>query len=254
MDIKQELNYKLFMQREENVKHLEYEKEFGFYKAIASGNMKEVLERHKEYEKTVGYTNTQSKNGVLSQNPLQNQKFHFVILAAMITRFCVESGLERETAYNMSDIFIQRVDLCTSIPQINELQLSMVVEYTTLMQENRKRNVYSRQITKCIDYIYDNLHHKPTVNDIAEYLRMTPAYLSKLFAKEVKMPLSTYIKEQRITAAANMLQYTDYSISEISEYFEFSSQSHFTSAFQSMYGLTPKKYRDKYAVKSMPHT
>lgn len=250
MDIKHELNHKLFMQREENIRHLEREKEFGFYNAIASGNMKDVEERKKEYEATDFYTTSQGKNGTLSQNPLQNQKFHFVILTSMICRFCVEAGLERETAYSMSDIFIQRADLCISIPQIMGLQTRMITEFTLLMQKNRKRNIYSKPITKCIDYIYNNLHHKLTVNSIAEYLDMTPAYLSRLFSKEVDMSLSAYIKEQRLIAAADMLQYSDYTISDISEYFEFSSQSHFTSAFQDNYGVTPKKYRDKYAAQS----
>ena len=38
----------LFMQQQDQSRHLDYEKEFGIYKAIAHGNMDEVLARHKE--------------------------------------------------------------------------------------------------------------------------------------------------------------------------------------------------------------
>lgn len=252
MDIKHELNHKLFSQREENSKHLEYEKEFGFYRAIASGDIDDVNRRHQQYIDSDGYTTSESKNGILSKNPLQNRKFHFVILAAMITRFCVEAGLEREIAYNMSDIYIQKADLCTSIAQIDTLQSGMINDFTLRMRDNQKKNVYSRPIAKCIDYIYNNLHHKLRVTDIAEHLAMNPSYLSKLFSKEVGVSLSAYIKDKRLDAAAQMLQYSDYSITDISEYFDFSSQSHFTAAFQEKYGITPKRYRDKFATRSMP--
>lgn len=252
MNIRQELNHKLFMQREENIRHLDYEKEFGLYMAISSGDIDEVVRLHTQYEKTNRYTTESDRNGILSQNPLQDRKFHFVILAALIARFCVAAGMEREIAYSMSDIYIQKADLCTTLPQIDKLQTDMIMEYTSQMRENKKSNIYSRQISRCIDYIYNNLQLKLTVADIADYLQMTPTYLSKLFAREVGMPISSYIKEQRLKAAANMLLYTDSGISEISEYFNFASQSHFTNAFQKMYGMTPKKYRDSYTAKSMP--
>ena len=39
---------------------------------------------------------------------------------------------------------------------------------------------------------------------------------------------------------------------EIADYFVFSSQSHFTSAFQEKYDMTPKKYRDTHSNHVMP--
>ena len=112
MNIDKEVNMKLFQQQQEQSRHLDYEKEFGIYKAIANGNMEEVKARHKEYEEHKGYTTGNDKNGVLSADPLQNAKYHFVILAAMTSRFCAQYGLPREIAYSMSDIFIQRMDVC----------------------------------------------------------------------------------------------------------------------------------------------
>lgn len=252
MDIKRELNYKLFSQHEEHSSHLQYEKEFGFYNAIAAGDIEDVKRRHAMYLETKAYSTSTDKNGILSQNPVQNRKYHFAILSAMIARFCVEAGLDREIAYSMSDIYIQKMDVCTSIPQIDELQTTMIMDFTTRMHENRKKNIYSKPIARCIDYIHNNLHKKLQVTDLAEYLSMTPAYLSRLFSKEVGVPISAYIKSERLEAASNMLRYSDYSISDLAEYFGFSSQSHFTSAFQAQYGITPKKYRDHHANKSMP--
>lgn len=61
MNIDKEVNMKLFQQQQEQSRHLDYEKEFGIYKAIANGNMEEVKARHKEYEEHKGYTTGNDK-------------------------------------------------------------------------------------------------------------------------------------------------------------------------------------------------
>ena len=52
-----------------------------------------------------------------------------------------------------------------------------------------------------------------------------------------------YIQKEKCRHAAQMLQYTDYSISQIAQYFGFSSQSYFGACFQTWYGMTPNAYR-----------
>ena len=49
MDIKHEINHKLFLQREENIHHTSYTSEFGMYKAIAAGNLELVKELAKKF-------------------------------------------------------------------------------------------------------------------------------------------------------------------------------------------------------------
>ena len=61
MSFQRELNSKLLNQREENIKHLEYEKEFGFYKAIAAGDIDEVRKSQKEYKESKGYTTSTTR-------------------------------------------------------------------------------------------------------------------------------------------------------------------------------------------------
>ena len=93
MNIDKEVNMQLFMQQQEQSRHLDYEKEFGIYKAIAQGNMEEVKLRHKDYEDQNHYSKGDNRNGVLSADPVQNAKYHYVILAAMVSRFCAQYGL-----------------------------------------------------------------------------------------------------------------------------------------------------------------
>ena len=249
LSIDKELNHKLFIQRSEERKHFGFQNEFNLYTAIISGNDNEVKRARESYINAKKYNSHVEFEGILSHDPIRNQKYHFVVLASLITRFCVEAGLDREVAYNLCDLFIQKVDLCTSINQINEIRTEMIYKFTSLMKDNKKKGVYSRQVSKCIDYIYDNLYKNISLGEIADNLKVNPNYLSKLFSKEVGISISAYIKKQRLQTAANMLRGSDYAISEIAGYLCFSSQSHFTNSFKHEFGMTPKKYRDTYTTK-----
>lgn len=246
MPINRELNQSIFKNREENIRHPELDHEFGFYRAIATGNKTMVEDYKLLFAQRSNFDENENLQGMLSKDPVQSQKYHFAILAALISRLCLEEGLEQEVAYGMSDLYIQKVDTLTTVQQVFELRDKMVNDYTNVMHNTKKNQSYSRQTAKAIDYISNNLNTRITLTDLAEALDMAPSYLSKLFSKETGQSISVYIKEEKLKAAANMLQYSDISISDISEYYHFSSQSHFTAAFTEYHGLTPKKYRDKY--------
>lgn len=245
MSINKDLNVSIFKNREENIQHPELDHEFGFYRAIATGN-KAMVDEYKElFGRRKNFDENENLQGMLSQDPVQSQKYHFAILAALISRLCLEEGLDREVAYGMSDLYIQKVDTLTTVKQVFELRDKMVNDYTSTMQNIKKDQSYSRQTSKAIDFISNHLNARLTLSDVAEALDVTPSYLSKLFTKETGESISAYIKEEKLKAAANMLQYSDISITEISEYYHFSSQSHFTASFTEYHGITPKKYRDK---------
>lgn len=50
----------------------------------------------------------------------------------------------------------------------------------------------------------------------------------------------------RVERAANLLVYSEESISYIAEYVRFPSQSYMGRVFKKYMGMTPQKYRDKY--------
>ena len=49
-----------------------------------------------------------------------------------------------------------------------------------------------------------------------------------------------------VVRAANLLRYSDNSLSEIAEYVHFPSQSYFGKIFKKCTGMTPRAYRDRY--------
>ncbi|MCH5249969.1 MAG: helix-turn-helix domain-containing protein [Lachnospiraceae bacterium] len=228
-------------EREISNSHRPMEDEYTFYSAVRSGDLEAV---QNNLDKKVFADPTGM--GILSKNPLTNKKYHFVITTAMITRYCVEGGMELEQAYRLSDFYILKMDSCNSEQAIDELHRKMTLDFTNKMHLLKKNTVLSKPITLCIDYIYKHINDRITVDILSEYVKLSTSYLSRLFKKELGISVSDYIREKKIENAQNLLKYTDYSLVEIANYLSFSSESHFIHVFEDMVGMTPKKYRDTY--------
>lgn len=233
-----ELTYKAFLNREYEFRHSPFEKEFEFYYCVKCGDTDSV-------ERLMTPLGS-SGAGVLSQDPLRNLKYHFIVTIALITRFCVEGGMEMETAYTLSDLYILKADKCTCEKDIHALHREAVLEFTRQMNKLAHGNVYSKPVIMTMDYIYDNLHSKISEADIAEYISLSPSYISRLFKKEVGVTICTYIAVKRVETAQNMLKYSDYSPVDIGNYLAFTSHSHFISVFRKYTGMTPNEFRKKY--------
>lgn len=238
MDIQKKLSHVEFLNREYNVSHLSYEREMAFFQSIKDGDPEEAKRLFKPFNS--------EDMGKLSDDSLRNLKYHLTITVAFITRYCIEGGMEMEAAYNLSDIYIRSIDKCRTEDEINLLHREVVDDYAQRMQLIRKQNRYPRSVTVCLDYIYDNLHTRITLEKLAEITALSPAYLSKLFHKEVGMTVSAYITKKRIEAAENMLKFSEYSCLEISDYLCFSSESHFIQVFRKHTGYTPKSFRERF--------
>lgn len=238
MDVNKKLSHVEFLNREYNVSHLSYEREMAFFDCIKNGKVEEAKRLFKPLNS--------DELGRLSTDNLRNIKYHLIITVAFITRYCIEGGMEMETAYNLSDIYIQNIDNCTNQEEINHLHKKLIEDYAKRMQVIQKTNQYPKTIMICLDYIYDNLHTKVSLEQLADRVGLAPTYLSKLFHKEVGMTITAYILKKRIEASENMLKYSEYSCTEISNYLCFSSESHFIQVFKKITGFTPKQYREQF--------
>lgn len=237
-NIEQELTHTLFLQREYEIYHLPYNEELSFYDAVKKGDI--------ELIKQTMLPLTSERLGHLSDNPRRNLQYHLIVCIALITRFCMEGGMEYETAYTLSDLYIQRTDSCNTCQEVTSLHSEMIFDFTKRMKKLHQERILSPQIVLCMEYIFDHLHTPIIIEKLADYVHLNPNYLSTLFKNEIGIPIAFYIRSKRIEAAKNMLRYSDYSYIDISNYLTFHSHSHFISVFKKQVGITPKQYRTKY--------
>lgn len=233
------INYKNYL-KNEHIIHSPYEQELAYFESVKNGNINFLREHPAQL------ISGQKGLGMLSDNPLKNQLYHFIIGTSIAARFCVEGGLELDAAYSLSDYYIRTADKLINAQDIADLYQKMVLDFAGRMQTLNRRHVYAKPIVQSLDYIYNHLHEKINVKDIAEYVNLNPSYLSKLFKQECGISISGYICEQRLKAAENMLKYSDYTYSEIASALMFASQSYFIKVFKEKTGITPKEYRNRF--------
>lgn len=221
--------------------HRPLSEEYLFYQAVSTGDI-EVVRRNCEQERFMENEGV----GRLSRNPVTNMKYHFVITTAMITRLCGQNGMELEQSFRLSDFYIQKLDDLHTVEDIQSLHDEMVIDYTERMRKKLQEDITSRHIATCKDYIYSRIKEKITVEELAIELGVSASYLSRLFKKEVGVPLSTYVRDKKIEVAKDLLQFSSQSMIDIANYLSFSSQSHFIQQFKAVVGMTPKKYQDSH--------
>lgn len=235
------LNYEKFLERDV-VLHAPYERELSFYEWVKQGDTDKI----KEWRRQVPGISQETGMGTLSKDPVRNISYHIIISIAMITRFCIEGGMDPETAYSLSDMYIQMVDETHTIKELDALLTQVCLDFAVRMKQLKKAKVYSKNIVQCIDYIYQHMDERVTAQMLSEYCGLHVNYLSRLFKKETGQTITDYIRKSKLDTAKNMLKYSSYSYSDIAAGLAFSSQSHFTHVFHEQTHMTPKEYRDRY--------
>ena len=224
-----------FEHREDRTRHHTYDEDLYQYELLRRGDPRALEVGKKMFE---GPT-----TGSLSDDPLKNYQYLFVASITLACRFCIEGGMPSEMAFNLSDLYIRQMDRCRSVQEVFALHATMFRDYANRMQAVNRREIYSRQVHLCLDYIEHHLQEPLTVEILAEALGLSPTYLSTLFKKETGVAVSEYIRRQRIDTAKTLLQYTEFSCLEIAEYLCFSSDSHFSRIFRQYTGMTPTAFR-----------
>ena len=236
-----EQDINLFIQRAENIMHSPYEKELSFYDKVKKGKTDEVDAWMRAHP--IG---SEAGFGTLSENPLHNLRYHIIVSIAMITRFCMEGGMDPETAYGLSDAYIRKIDVIKNEAEMVVVHRKMCVDFAQRMQRLRKESIYSKHIVQCVDYIHAHITERITTDMLSKHLGLHVSYLSRLFKQETGVGVGEYIRMLKVETAQNLLKYSDYTFLEISNYLSFSSQSHFVKVFRETTGVTPREYRNQY--------
>lgn len=242
-DIDKQLAITEFSNREINFSHTQYDEEALQYQLLKAGDMDAVNVSRNYFR--------ESEKVKFTEDPIINMRYMFVVNATLATRYAIEGGLDSETAYNISDIFIRRMHRCSSLDEIRKAQSEMIKYFTSKVADSKSVHHYSKPIVLAIEYIQQNLHQSIRMEDLCEASFLSASYLSTLFKNETGFTISSYILNSRIQTAQNMLLHSDFSISQISEILAFNSESYFCCVFKKQCGISPAQFRKENYLKSL---
>jgi len=221
----------------EDIYHHTYQEEVKTMDYIREGNLEEVVGAVELLASTAGK---------LSENEIRNERNLGICSITLATRAAIEGGAAPAKAYKLSDLYINKIDQCKRMTEIFEYRKRSLYDFAKLVVEEREKRANSRYTEQCKEYIRKYYHQKICIPDIVEALGVSESHLSRIFKKETGESIQKYSMHMRIERAENLLKYSEASLTEISEYLCFSSQSHFGKVFKVYKNMTPKQYRDYY--------
>jgi AraC-like DNA-binding protein len=87
------------------------------------------------------------------------------------------------------------------------------------------------------------------ISGIAQKIGLSEEHFIRLFRKDIRMTPHQYFLRLKIEGASGLLMSSDKNIGEISDYFGFENQFHFSRMFKKCTGLSPIAYRQTYLQK-----
>lgn len=102
-------------------------------------------------------------------------------------------------------------------------------------------------IQSTVDHIREHHHQRLTVEQLAARAQVSPRQLHRKFRDVFGLSVREFLVKTRVQAASDALLHSDRPIAQIAAEFGFCDQSAFTQLFRKHMGLTPRRFRLRYA-------
>lgn len=182
------------------------------------------------------------ERAVLSKDPIRSLKNSLIASCTLFTRAVIESGVNGEDAYAMSDVFINHIESLEQMQPLREFEYEMLREFIDMV--HKKVHIQSTyHVSQIIKYISSNITERITLEALSKYTSKSPDYLSRLFKKELGINVTHYVLRQKIESAKYYLDYTTMNITDVAAMLGFSNSAHFTKVFKQYTGMTPSAYQ-----------
>ena len=100
---------------------------------------------------------------------------------------------------------------------------------------------------KIQQYIADHYSDRElSVKVLADFVYLTPTYLSNLFKKSTGYTIGQYLLDIRIEAAKQLLRNPEYKLYQVATMVGYEDSNYFTKIFKKKTDMTPSEYRKKW--------
>jgi len=188
----------------------------------------------------------------LAVSPLRSLKNSIIGSCTVYTRASIAGGVDSETAFMLSDLYIRQIENINSTVEAENLEYDMLIAFIDLVSQNVGPK-YSPTIGKAMRYIQHHIQFKLSLSDVAAHVGIHPNYLCSLFKTEVGQSIMQVYDQERCEAIKRFLSHTNISLTDIADNFDFSSVSYFSSYFKKQTGLSPSDYRKNHQEETIDY-
>ena len=134
--MKSDINFSLTHEILENAEneriHTSYAQEKAILECVSNGDIHALENTYYSLPTTVygKMTSSNSKLKLLFYASIAN--------TTLVTRYAIEGGLNEETAFSLSDVYIRKMEQCTDVDALMKLNEQMAIEFTLRVAEAKK--------------------------------------------------------------------------------------------------------------------
>ena len=194
------------------------------------------------YQKAVRGMGSTRVGNMVNGDPLRQSKKIGIVYLTIISRCAIVAGVSPEGSYRLSDHFIQRIEACRFVTEVNRLLEEVNDTYFSRIRLVKSSSGMSRAVRYASEYIENHVQEKINLEDIAKGAGYSGYYLSRKFQQETGKSLTAYIQERKIEYAKRKLIESAASIADLSEELSLSSPSYFAAVFRKVTGQSPAEY------------
>ena len=123
------------------------------------------------------------------------------------------------------------------------LFIDSLVNSSTSTQTNRGSSLRDFYINEAFSFIEQNFQNDISVEDIAASCGLNRSYFGKIFRENMGKTPQEFLISYRMTKATELLKLTPLSIGDIGNAVGYPNQLHFSRAFKTVYGISPRQWR-----------
>lgn len=194
--------------------------------AISSFDTSEIVKIIEEFTNNISLSNEEERNQLF--------RLHLLV----IEHFQMELNHFFKNIISLDEFF--------RIKDINILSNLIIKEFLGIIDTIEKEGVCeTNNLTeKALNYLSHNYKTEISLNIVADYLHISPYYLSRIIKKQTGKNFTDYLTLFRINQSKILLKEKKLSVKEITYSVGFSSQSYFSKVFKKYTGVSPTEFID----------
>ena len=98
-------------------------------------------------------------------------------------------------------------------------------------------------ICQAVNFLLEHYQEDITLGRVAQELKISPGYFSRLFKAEIGIPFKNYLIKIRMEQAKQLLRQSDHTIAEVAAAVGFPDPNYFSEAFRKYEGVSPSQYK-----------